>query len=465
MHTRRSFIKGAAAVSMISGLQSRPSKAFAAPTVAGVRAFPSAQGFGTESLGGRGGRVLEVTNLNDSGPGSLRSAVEAYGPRTVVFRTGGTIRLLKPLVFGNPYITIAGQTAPGGGICLRNDAGNWRPCVFVRTHDVILRFLRVRPGPSSSTTVGLDGIRISGRSFDSMAYNVVIDHCSVSWGVDECFQFGVNTRDSTAQWCMVSEGLNNSVHVEGPHSRGMNIRGENCYNVSVHHNLFAHHEYRNPQVSNEGRVDIRNNVVYGWTRKAMSSSDVVGVVMKLNVVANYFKAGAESNTSLGEIDLHPIAPNPGWQLYVQDNIGPNRTSDGLPNSRSVSIKDTEWLVTSPAFLAPPVTTTSAAQAYVAVLAGAGAAKPRRDAVDARIVEDVETGSGNLIDNPAQVGGWPALWAGVPPVDSDHDGIPDDWEIIHGLDPNDPRDASQVTRNGYTHLENYLNQLAGDVVPA
>jgi pectate lyase len=466
MHSRRAFLTRAAAIPMVTALPLQSLRA--GPAVAsgtGVRAFPSAEGFGSASVGGRGGRVVEVVNLNDSGPGSLRSAVEASGPRTIVFRTGGTILLRKPLILSNPYVTIAGQTAPGGGICLRSDRSNYKPCLFIRTHDVVVRFLRVRPGPCSGSSQTLDGVRINGRESSSMAYNVILDHCSVSWAVDECLEIGVNSRDITTQWCIISEGLNDSVHPEGPHSRGMLIREQNSYNLSVHHNLFAHNEYRNPQVSNEGRVDVRNNVVYGWTRKAMSSSDVVGVPVKLNAVANYFKAGPDSSTSLGEIDLHPIPPNPGWQAYVRDNIGPHRLSVGLPDSLSVSKLDTRWLVSTPAFQAPSVATTTASQAYVDVLSAAGASRPGRDTVDARVIDNVRDGTGRLVDHPDQVGGWPFLAPGNAPVDSDHDGIPDAWEIANGLDPYDARDAARHSSNGYTNLENYLNQLAGDSVPA
>lgn len=195
-----------------------------------VKAFPSAEGFGARTVGGRGGRVIEVTNLNDSGPGSFREAVAAKGPRTVVFRTGGTITLLSSITVINPYLTIAGQTAPGAGITLKNHPTNERSPLSIRTHDVIVRYIRSRPGPAATPTSTLDGIqtvgpdRLNGTTVGpTNVYNIIIDHCSVSWAVDENLQVS-GTRDTTIQWNIIAEGLYKSVHPKGPHSRGLLIR-------------------------------------------------------------------------------------------------------------------------------------------------------------------------------------------------------------------------------------------------
>lgn len=186
---------------------------FVPSAAGGVPAFPGAEGFGSDSIGGRGGRVLYVVNLYDSGPGSLRAALEAEGPRTVVFQLGGTILLKSGLAIRHPFITVAGQTAPGDGITLRNTANNDDAVIRVLTHDVIIRFIRVRPGASTSNSGSLDAIRIGGRSADT--HNVVIDHCSFSWATDENVSFAGSARDISFQWNFVTEGLDCSSHAEG----------------------------------------------------------------------------------------------------------------------------------------------------------------------------------------------------------------------------------------------------------
>ena len=421
----------------------------------GMPAFPGAEGFGSQSLGGRGGRPIEVTNLNDSGAGSLRAAIAASGSRTIVFRIGGTIALNSPLTIANPYITIAGQTAPGGGICLRNGT-NKRPCVIVTTHDVVIRFIRIRPGVGGATYPSdtVRGITITN-SGTSIPYNVVVDHCSMSWGIDTDATIGGTAHDVTVQWCIVSEGLNNSVHSEGPHSRGLAIR-DRTKNVTAHHNLLAHNTYRNPEISNLGPTQVVNNVIYNYETRAISSSDVNRVRVPFAAVGNLIKPGPNTGDR-HEIELHPMT-GAGWAIFASHNIGPYRTSDTLPESASLTPLDAKYLVTSPPFAMPFVTASSATDAYGVVLDRAGATFPSRDGVDARVVGEARTTTGHLIDDPSQVGGWPSLGAGIAPVDSDHDGIPDAWEIAHGLDPRDPTDGARLAPNGFTWLENYLNEL-------
>jgi hypothetical protein len=250
--------------------------------------------------------------------------------------------------------------------------------------------------------------------------------------------------------------------------------------ISVHHDLLAHNDYRNPQGSINGQFEVVNNVIFDYRTKAISSSDVVGCNMgqrspvAWNAIGNYIKRGPSSVSTSADIVLHPetgtpprcLYSNPGWKLYLQGNIGPHRQNNTEPQDDSVDAADRSYVVDAPAFHAPPVPVkvTGAYQAYRQVLRRAGATLPSRDAVDRRIVGDVKTGTGHLIDTPSDVGGWPRLAAGTPPKDADHDGIPNRWERSHGLNPHKARDGRMVARNGYTNLENYLNELAGDCDP-
>jgi pectate lyase len=429
--------------------------------VVGVPAFPAAQGFGTETPGGRGGIVCEVTNLNDSGAGSLRTCLTATGPRTVVFRTGGTIEVNSQIVVTNPYLTIAGQTAPGGGITLKADPGILKGPLAIRTHDVIVRFLRLRPGPSNSLSEARRGLVISDGS-----YNVVVDHSSITWATDENVTVIDGAHDITFSHNIISEGLSNSTHPEGEHSKGLIISGKNyssteqTKNVSIHHNLFAHNRERNPLNSSYGLADVVNNVIYNAGDKLTSVSDVHATV-PINFVSNFVKAGVDSSSAY-ELVAHQSDTGLGAQLYVNGNIGPHRTDDTQPEEYVVGPYYRGFIVAT-RFAAPTVTTTSAIQAYADVVAEAGVRVPVLDTVDERIISDVLSGTGRIIDDPSQVGGWPALAAGVPPIDGDRDGIPNTWETAHALDPNSAADSPQMAANGYTNLENYLNELVGDAM--
>jgi pectate lyase len=417
--------------------------------IGSVKAFPGARGFGAQAIGGRGGRVIEVTNLNDSGPGSFRAAATAAGPRIVVFRTGGTITVQKPITITNPYVTIAGQTAPGGGITLRNHSSNPRPTMLVQTHDVVLRYLRVRPGPSTMPTDSLRGIGISGD-----AHDVIVDHCSISWGVDTNITTWDTAHDITVQWSIISEALNNSVHPEGPHSKGFGI-GSGSYNISVHHNLFAHNEHRNPQVSNRGAVTLVNNVIYNYGTKAISSSDVEDRV-ELNVRGNYVKPGPNSSNSYG-LELKSYT-GLGWRVFVGGNLSPQRPNLSFPDAAFVAPRDRSYLVSAPPFRSPWIRTTTATQAFAEVLARAGVTFPVRDPVDVRVVDSVRRGGGRIIDHPSQVGGWPVLASGVRRWDTDHDGMPNKWESFRGLNPRRNDSAGDRDGDGYTNIEEYINGI-------
>jgi pectate lyase len=432
-------------------------------------AFPGAEGFGVTTVGGRGGRVIEVTNLDDAGPGSLRDAVEAEGPRTVVFRLAGTIGLESNLVIANPYITIAGQTAPGEGITLRSMNPAVDAILEIETHDVVIRFLTLRAGPPSAG----DGMMILA-SEDHDTYNIVIDHNSISWAVNRDLATWYDVHDISIQWNIFSEGLDCSIHPKGCHSKGVLLGGyasdENkdnpgAGNLSFHHNLMAHNGERNPLVSMSGVTDVVNNVVYN-PFGSFSHVDFQHqlTVIPVNYVGNYFKPGVDTDPGKYGVDIASEAIL-GAQIFVLGNIDPHRLNSSQPEINIVDPDARPYVVSAPSPV-PFITTTSALEAYDQVLAGAGASRglgcdgaffSRRDAIDARIVKDVINGTGQIIDDPSEVGGWLTIPPATPCADSDHDGMPDQWEEQQGFDPNDSSDASaDQDGDGYTNIEEFLN---------
>jgi pectate lyase len=432
---------------------------------ASVPAFPGAEGFGKNTAGGRGGKVIEVTNLNDSGAGSFRAAVLAKGPRTVVFRVGGTIQVSSTIKLGRAHsnLTIAGQTAPGGGICLRPPSSSGSPFKFDGTHDVIIRHMRFRAGACVSGQAGRE-------AFSTIAgglYNSIIDHCSFSWGVDETIGMAGDVRDLTVQWSIISEGLHCAGHPEGCHSNGLLFSGKDgrakiSGNLTVHHNLFAHNRRRNPRNASGGLLDAVNNVIYNYN-EGIQGSDLLTVASEgdrpaqpNNILKNYFKSGANGGDGSDdwevEVEFHS---GKGFKYYLLGNIGPHRTSDTLAEDLVISPAGRPYIVgtRNPA---PVVTETSAVQAFVDVLAGAGATLPSRDPVDSRVVSDTQNGTGSWINTENDVGGFPTLASGTAPSDTDHDGIPDEWESAHGLDPIKNDSAADRDGDGYTNVEEYIN---------
>ncbi len=433
-----------------------------------LSAFPGAEGFGARTMGGRNGKVIEVTTLNDSGPGSFRAAIEEKEPRIVVFRVAGTIQLKTSLLITNPYITIAGQTAPGDGITLRDGNAEVEALIQIQTHDVIVRFLDLRAGPPSAG----DGIEITS-SNSHETYNIVIDHNSVSWAVNRNLATWYDVHDISIQWNIFSEGLNCSIHPKGCHSKGVLIGGyasdENknkpgAYNISLHHNLMAHNGERNPYIEAAGMIDIVNNVAYN-PFGTFSHIDMVDQLAPdlINYIGNYYKPGPNTEMKYGIKAINPGAF--GTEIFVQGNIGPGRESDDLPEANIVD-PDTRLFVVSTPFPAEATVTTTAFQAYDQVLEEAGANKGldcggaffmRRDAIDNRVVDEVRNGTGKIIDDPLEVGGWLTIPPAVPCADSDQDGMPDAWEQKYALDPNDASDASKDSNgDGYTNIEEFLN---------
>ena len=411
-------------------------------------AFPGAEGYGAFTPGGRGGQVIFVTNLNDSGPGSLRAACRAKGPRIVIFLVSGLITLDRPIEIYEPYLTLAGQTAPGDGICLRGAP------LAVGTHDVVVRYIRSRLGD------------LKKHNWDCLtlargAKNVIFDHCSATWSIDEAFSLAGKVSDATIQWCLIGEALNDSKHTKGPHGYGSLSRANG--KVTFHHNLWAHNNSRNPRLGDDyGRppyptFDVRNNIMYDY---GQTCSGLTQGVLKINYVGNYIKPGPSSKAKTPIT----VGNNSKLQYFIEGNIfeGNERlTNDntlffnppGDDNKRVIQI------VPDP-FEGPIVTTLPAKDAYEAVLATVGASLPVRDSVDTRIVDHVRYGTGRIINSQNEVGGWPVYRSAEPPLDSDNDGIPDSWETTHGLNPQNPDDSgTDMNHDGYTNIEEYLNDLA------
>lgn len=422
-------------------------------------AFPGAEGFGKYTIGGRGGRVIEVTNLNDSGPGSFRAAVMAKGPRTVVFRVSGTIALESEIKIREPFLTIAGQTAPGDGICVKNYQFNFD------TQHLIIRHVRFRPGDEKGKEQ--DG-------FGGGGDYIVVDHCSASWGVDETFSIN-KASNLTVQWCMVTESLTKSLHKKGNHGYGGLWGGPGG---SWHHNILAHHSSRNPRASGNaasGLMDYRNNVVYNWG----FNSAYGGELWPRNWINNYYKSGPATDDKVRHRIF--IQKDPRGKMFAAGNyvhgfpaISADNWKGGIDFSPDGEATEATLRVKEP-FVVAPVATQGAEAAYELVLAHAGASLAR-DSVDRRIIGEIRTGTAKfgasykgggkgLIDSQRDVGGWPELRSLPAPVDSDHDGMPDDWERQHGLNPNDPTDGARTAQgNGYTHLELYLNSLVSSPTP-
>jgi pectate lyase len=407
-------------------------------------------------VGGRGGKVIEVTNLNDSGAGSFRAAVEASGPRIVVFRVGGTITTTSHINVKDPYLTIAGQTAPGEGVQVRG--GMFK----ISTHDVIVRHMRFRPGDlMASSATGIDAVFLNGAK-GSEAYNVVLDHCSMTWGPDTGgVSMSVDVHDVTVQDSITGEGLYLSHHKEGTannggHSKGMvisDLQGkygpQHPTRITLLRNLFINSDDRNPSLQQVEAVDMVNCVIYNWGKHA-----AFGNAYSLNLIKNYFIRGpktsdltAYSPTDKSGETLHSNA------VYEYGNLTEGfSTVRGKPSEVYSSTRKSPYSLNSE--LTPQ-------QAYDRISASVGAIVPVRDSEDYRIISDLQSRGGtflNGVGSPAPKISWPALASGTPRKDSDHDGMPDDWENSNGLTPNANDSAGDRDHDGYTNIEEYINSL-------
>ena len=418
-------------------------------------AFPGALGYGAQAKGGRGGEVVYVTNLRDSGSGSLRAALESSGPRTVVFRVAGTIELESTIHVKEPFVTVAGQSAPGGGIALRHSgvSGFGKPLVTVSTHDVILRHVRFRRGPSAEGECCGDNLLLIN------ARDVIIDHCSFSWSTDESLN-GWPAERVTIQRSLIAESLAKSSHEEDgvieSHALAA-LFGDASDEITFIQNVFAHNTGRNPQIAptQGGTFQVVNNLVVN-TCYAMTLSAKQGPQARFDAIGNVIIAG-DNTCGKGRAS---ILLSGDVKVYVEDNLTPYRREG-----------QDEWLATAVFRQEPPADRAlraesphvtpgaaryKASELEAALLPGVGATLPHRDAADDRVIQSVRDRGGAIIDLPAQVGGWPHLEMGQAYADEDLDGMDDEWERAHGLDPSSPDGRLDRDGDGYTNLEEFLN---------
>ena len=472
-------------------------------------AFPGAEGYARYITGGRGGAVYHVTSLADDGTaGTLRWAINKNETRTIIFDVSGTIHLTSALPVKYSNVTIAGQTAPGDGICITDFPFS------IRCNNIIVRYLRVRLGNANVTLDGADGWDGFG-GFDQS--DIMIDHCSISWSIDECCSV-LGNKNSTVQWCLISQSLQDAGHSKGSHGYGGNWGGSGA---SFHHNLMCHHESRVPRLGPrpttqmDERMDMRNNVLYNWGGNGCYG----GENMNVNIINNYYKPGPATNQRSSTIQMriagigirtteyvtnypdyapalhkwgkfyvtgnvntkYPTVTNDNWTYGIYNQIS-NSTNDNLYTQAT---KDTMKLSSPIDFI--HTTTHTAAQAYDKVVKYAGCCISR-DWLDTLMIHDTRYGvatytgtSGKFIGDATNHYGiidsqndnkpvdaasdwspWPTLVSTAAPTDTDGDGIPDSYETLNGLNPNDKTDGNKTNAEGYTNLEVYLNSIVNGI---
>ena len=435
-----------------------------------VPAFPGAEGPGAETVGGRGGQIIEVTNLNDSGDGSLRAAIEASGSRTVVFKVAGIIDLDSVIYIKNPYLTIAGQTAPEGGITLKS----WG--IQIRTHDVIMRYIKSRPGIDRDD-YNTDGLGMQGA--DDL-YRNILDHCSLSWANDENAQIWskseiIAPHHITYSWNILSEGF--SGHSCGFLLGASNDSADEMKDISIHHNLFASNHHRNPMMKIK-EVKFINNLVYNWDYYASATTGGV----RLDIIGNKYKMGPTTPSyryhelivkTQAEVADGSTSVEGDPEIYIKGNVSPRLSDETADNwSMTSTYYDRDPLdrkyergtpLTKATF---PIVIDSVTKAEQEILADSGASKrinergewvANRDTVDQRIINDYKNGTGTIPASENDVGGYPKINPGTPYADSDHDGMSDVWEDIYGLDKHNYDDNTKdKDGDGYTNIEEFIN---------
>lgn len=438
-----------------------------------IKAFPGAEGWGAVTPGGRNGKVIKVTNLNTSGPGSLAEACATEGPRIVVFEVSGVIN--GDVKITKPYITIAGQTAPGAGITIEGMLGTYD----LGMHDIIVRHLRMRRQRDVGS--GGDAIQMGGLGPENRGtYNIILDHLSLSWGNDEVIDL-YNAHDVTVQWCSIEES-DDKGHDKGEHNFGIISASENSGAVSVHHNLWAHHSRRVPCMApyrENATDDFCNNLIYDCRGGYTDDGHGNRAKSPVNLYKNYYRRGPQT------IDrMYPYALSPMMNYYVKDNYFEDwgyqdHPKDWKPFNQPGGVP--KWIqfnnngnVLSEPGKSPSITTLDAKEVYDLVLSKAGCWP--RDRVTKRTIEEVKNKTGSWGRNaplePSDDWFMEGLIKSVAPLDSDGDGMPDTWEKAHRLNAKDPSDANKIVpsaaskdkrHKGYTYIEFYINELADNLL--
>jgi hypothetical protein len=448
-------------------------------TSATPAAFPSAQGGGAAAAGGRGGSVCVVTTLNDSGRNSFRDCLTRSGPRTVVFRTAGIIWLKNGIYVTNPYITIAGQTAPGGGIILAGRLMNTDSMVYIETHDVVVRYIRLRvgtgPGHFPAGIGGVTGFFVGNAD----VYNVILDHISISWTdnkpVTVWANYGPGIHNFTMQWTMTNEGF-------AGHAVGSNVGNQNgtftaFTDIDFHRNFWSDYSHRLPLVTQK-TMRLVNNIIYNWSFYATGTEGP----QSSDIISNLYKAGPlNAKAQSHELHFTDLSGSSGFNgppsVYLLGNRGPNQpnsTGDQWAMASRVTKENGDemgpvplrWRRSTPLPAEQfPITPDDVNDLENTLLPTVGASERldcngnwvlNRDAVDTRLINEYKTGTGIIPTSENDVGGFPIIDPGTPCADSDRDGMPDAWEIAHGLNPKDPSDGPKLNRDGYTNLEHFLN---------
>lgn len=417
----------------------------AMPTAAQVAAFPGAVGAGANAKGGRGGMVCQVTNLNDTGAGSLRACLGG-GNRTIVFRVGGTINVASQINVNYDNITIAGQTAPGGGIQLRGTSTLTRDVLRFsdQASHIVVRFLRIRRGPGSAS----GSAPIEGDPLEFRCQDCIGDHLSLYWSTDQLFNTSTGHARGTLQNSILAEALNNSTNPEKPHGMGPLLYRAGPF--TLHANLIASNMERGPRINNTGVTDVTNNIIYNYRNLPTTITSNFGAV-SVNYLNNYLKVGPNGFSGTYAVSCSTTSNAIG--VYAAGNL-----RDGVANQpvqQAACRKTARYSSASYPML-------SAGDAYASVLATSGAFP--RDAADARVVAYVKSGGGQIVDDPSQVGGWPTIAGGTPYPDADADGMDDSWELSRALSPTNAADRNADRNNdGYTNLEEFLHERAQSLV--
>ncbi len=438
-----------------------------------VPAFPGAEGFGKYATGGRGGKVVIVSNINDDGPGSFRQAFKEFPgtPITIVFAVAGIIELKSALKISRSNITIAGQTAPGDGICLSGNSFIIN-CAGDKTGvqgNIIIRYLRSRPGAKIAT--GVYGFNMEN------SRNIIVDHCSFTWANEECAAM-YDTKNVTVQWSIISEGLYNAGHHKGLRAYGGVWGGQNA---SYHHNLISNQNSRTVRFNGArahdtlALIDYRNNVIFNWKSANAcygGEVEITGGSSAINMVGNYYVPGPATPPELKFVKAnYNEAKAKGFgQWYLDANVMVGDKKLTAKNHLGVDLSEMpneyfkKVIVKEPFAISEQVTMQSAEEAYQLVLKNVGVALPQYDAVDLRLINEVKNrlaknGTAGIINDPKDAGGWPVYQQAVAAADTDKDGMPDAWEVKNNLNPNDPGDAAKFNLSKiYTNIEMYINGL-------